>query len=164
MKTVDSAMMLRQSIAQREYDIIIINSPLKDENGFSLALDQAVKSTSSVLLLSPPAFYGEMEEKGRKAGLYVVRKPLSLPLLESAVSWLFSSSVRIRRLKQEKVRVEEKMNEIKCVNRAKWMLIEKEGLGEEEAQNYILKAAMDEGITKKKAAESIISRYSGTDQ
>ena len=62
-------------------------------------------------------------------------------------------------MQEEKVKVEEKMEEIKLVNRAKWILIEDMKMSEKEAQNFILKEAMDNSITKKEEATIIINTY-----
>ena len=51
--------------------------------------------------------------------------------------------------------VEEKMDELKVMSRAKIMLVEK-GMSEEEAHQYILREAMNRGLTKKQVAQDII--------
>ena len=48
------------------------------------------------------------------------------------------------------------MAEIRLVNKAKWALIEKKGMTEEEAHKYIEHMAMDERITRKEAAEKVL--------
>ena len=53
--------------------------------------------------------------------------------------------------------IEEKMAEIKIVNRAKWVLIDRYGLSEPDAHRYIEKNAMDNGISKRAAADRIIA-------
>ena len=52
------------------------------------------------------------------------------------------------------------MEEIRVVNRAKWMLISKCGMTEEDAHRFIEKQAMDRCVPKKEIAETIISKYS----
>ncbi len=158
-KTVESALSARRNQLFRTYDIIIINGPLADESGLELALDSSKIPHSSILFLSPSGIYSEVSAKVQGSGIYVMKKPFSLPLLESAVSWLMSSSDKIRRLEEEKVKVEEKMEEIKTVNRAKWILINDHDMTEEEAQRFITKEAMDKCITKREEANIIISTY-----
>ena len=55
--------------------------------------------------------------------------------------------------------VEEKIKEIRLVNRAKWLLIECLRMTEAEAHRYIEKQAMDLRISKREAAENIIKTY-----
>ena len=52
------------------------------------------------------------------------------------------------------------MEEIRLVNRAKWLLIEQLRMTESEAHRYIEKQAMDRCVTKLSIAENIISMYS----
>ena len=55
--------------------------------------------------------------------------------------------------------IEEKMEEIRLVNRAKWLLIEELNMTEQEAHRYIEKQAMDRCVTKRAVAEQILSTY-----
>ena len=56
--------------------------------------------------------------------------------------------------------VEEKMEEIRIVNRAKWLLISELKMDEPQAHRYIEKQAMDRCISRKEIAEEIIRTYS----
>ena len=55
--------------------------------------------------------------------------------------------------------LEEKMEEIRLVNRAKWLLIEQLKMTEPDAHRYIEKTAMDRCVTKRTVAETIIKTY-----
>ena len=63
-------------------------------------------------------------------------------------------------MEQKTASIEEKMEEIRLVNRAKWLLIEQLRMTESEAHRYIEKQAMDRCVTKCSIAENIISMYS----
>ena len=54
---------------------------------------------------------------------------------------------------------EEKMKEIRLVNRAKWVLIDELKMSEADAHRYIEKQAMDRCVSRRKIAEEIISTY-----
>ena len=56
--------------------------------------------------------------------------------------------------------IEEKVNEIRLVNRAKWLLISELKMTESDAHRYIEKQAMDRCVPKKQVAEEIIKLYS----
>ena len=55
---------------------------------------------------------------------------------------------------------EEKMEEIRLVNRAKWLLISELKMDEPQAHRYIEKQAMDRCIQRREVAEEIIQTYS----
>ena len=56
--------------------------------------------------------------------------------------------------------LQEKMADIRAVNRAKWLLISQLGMSEPEAHRYLEKQAMDQCVSKRELAESIIKTYS----
>ena len=66
---------------------------------------------------------------------------------------------RLRSLEKKVGNTESKLDEIRIVNKAKWLLIDQKGLSEAEAHKYIEKSAMDSGITKRLAAQMIIDKY-----
>ena len=69
---------------------------------------------------------------------------------------LCATRERLRRMEQKSASIEDKMAEIRLVNRAKWALIEKRGLTEQEAHRFIEKAAMDRCVPKRVIAEEIL--------
>lgn len=158
-KYVAGSLQARRQVIFRTYDIIMINSPLEDENGLELARDLSQKNLSSILFLSPGGNFSEAEAVLRGSGVYIMKKPLSLPLLSTAVSWLSTTADRVGRIADEKVKVEEKMEEIKLVNRAKSLLMNKLSMSENDAQRYIVREAMDKCISKKEEAVLIINTY-----
>ena len=66
---------------------------------------------------------------------------------------------RLRGLEKKNATIEEKMEEIRLVNRAKWLLIGELNMTEQEAHRYIEKQAMDRCVTKRAIAEQILSTY-----
>lgn len=72
---------------------------------------------------------------------------------------LCATRERLRRMEKKTASVEEKMEEIRVVNRAKLLLISERGMNEAEAHRYIEKQAMDSCVTKRTIAESIVRMY-----
>ena len=71
-----------------------------------------------------------------------------------------SARERLRKSEKKTLSIEEKMEEIRIVNRAKWLLISELKMDEQGAHRYIEKQAMDRCISKKVIAEEIIKTYS----
>ena len=63
---------------------------------------------------------------------------------------------RLRRAEERYATVEEKIEEIRIVNRAKWVLIEKRGMSEPEAHRFIEKEAMDRRLPRSLVAQEIL--------
>ena len=64
---------------------------------------------------------------------------------------------------EKQATVEEKIQEIRLVNRAKWALIQCLGMTEQAAHRYIEKRAMDERISRREAAMQVLSDYQPQD-
>ncbi len=65
----------------------------------------------------------------------------------------------MRKSEKKALSNEEKMEEIRIVNRAKWLLISELKMDEQGAHRYIEKQAMDRCISKRIVAEEIIKTY-----
>ena len=62
-------------------------------------------------------------------------------------------------MEEKQASVEEKIEEIRLINRAKWLLIECLSMTEADAHRYIEKQSMDLRVSKREVAESIIKTY-----
>ena len=102
----------------------------------------------------------EVFDKVVDHGVFALAKPVSVPLLSSALGWMASARERLKKMEEKSLSFEEKMEEIRIVNRAKWLLISSLGMDEPQAHRTIEKQAMDRCVSKKKVAEEIISTYS----
>lgn len=76
-----------------------------------------------------------------------------------ALNWMASTRERLRKNEKRTLTIEEKMEEIRLVNRAKWLLISELKMDEQGAHRYIEKQAMDRCIAKKVVAKEIIKTY-----
>ena len=149
----------RRVLLERPFDIVIISAPLPDEFGTKLALHIIDKSSAGVLLLAKSDVYDEMEAKLTCQGVFTLAKPTSALLLNQSLKWLVSARERLRRMEEKATSVEEKMEEIRLVNRAKWLLIEQLKMTEAEAHRHIEKQAMDRCTTRREIALGIIKTY-----
>ena len=146
--------------SESSYDFIIINSPLPDDSGIRFAIDAAASKGTVVLLLLRAEIYDETREKVVEHGVFTLAKPLSRPVLQNALDWMESARERLKKMDLKTLSVEEKMEEIRTVNRAKWLLISQLQMNEPEAHRYIEKQAMDRGLSKRQVAEELIKTYS----
>lgn len=146
----------KRRLLERRFDMLIINIPLPDDDGIRLSIDRSSEMGSAVLLLVKSEYYPAVFDRVCPYGVYTMPKPLTKQMVLQAFDWLESTSERLRRLEKKSVSLEDKMQEIRLVNRAKWLLISEKGMSENEAHRFIEKLAMDRCITKSAAAQSII--------
>ena len=149
----------QRKICERFYDILIINTPLPDDFGAKFAIDVSDKSPSVVLLFVRSDNYDDVYDKVCDFGVFTVRKPLPTQNVTQALDFLKATRERLRKMEKKTVSIEEKMMEIKIVNRAKWTLINSLNMSEEDAHRYIEKQAMDRCVSKREIAEEILRTY-----
>lgn len=149
----------KRAMIEREYDFIIINSPLPDEDGIRFSIDICSDKKSVVMLMVRNEIYNSVYDKVSLHGVYTLSKPTSRQILNTALDWMATSRERLRKLEKKNLSLEEKMQEIRIVNRAKWLLITELKMTESDAHRYIEKQAMDRCVSKKEIAKEIIKTY-----
>ena len=149
----------KRALAERDYDIVIVNSPLPDDAGTRFSIDTVNEYQTVVLFMARAEEYSASYDELAEHGVFLLQKPISKGGLQLASGWLISARERIRKTETKTLSIEEKMNEIRLVNRAKWLLISELTMTEPDAHRYIEKQAMDRCVTKRQISEEIIKLY-----
>lgn len=157
---VSSVSAAKRTLVERAFDFVIVNSPLPDDPGVRFAIDACTAKGTVVLLLVKSEVYVSVYDKVVDHGVFTLSKPLSKQSILQALSWMASARERLRKIEKKTLSIEEKMEEIRLVNRAKWLLISELKMDEPHAHRYIEKQAMDLCISKRQVAEDIIHTYS----
>ena len=148
----------RRLLPDTPADIAIINTPLTDEFGTELALDLA-ESPMGVMLLVKSELYDQVCYKVEDSGVLTLGKPMTRQGFYSAVKLLSALSARLAKMEKKNRSLQEKMADIRVVNRAKWLLIERHRMTEEDAHYFIEKQSMDMRLSRREVAENIIRSY-----
>ena len=143
----------RRILLAQDFDFVLINAPLLDENGQDLAGLAAGRNSGGVLLLLKSERLSLVQPRLEEQGIIV------LPLTE-AVALVRIMNRRLRRLRADNLRQRQKLEELRLVSRAKCLLIANCGFSEEQAHDSIEKTAMNRRITKLQLAEDIVKKYS----
>lgn len=157
---VSSISAAKRVFAERDFDYVIIISPLPDDPGTAFAIDTCCSSGTVVLFMVRAELHDEVYNKVAGYGVFTLPMPTSKLTLVTALGWMSSTRERLRRTEKKTLSIEEKMEEIRIVNRAKWLLISEIKMNEPDAHRYIEKQAMDRCITKREVAAEIIKTYS----
>ena len=150
----------KRAMIDRTYDFIIINSPVGDDIATRLASDCSDSKDSVVLMLVKAEDEEEIGEKTCAFGVLTLPKPTNSQMLITAFNWMAAVRERLRSFESKTVSLEDKMAQIRTVNRAKLILIEKLDMTEDQAHHYIERHAMDLCISKLDCANEIIKKYS----
>ena len=148
----------RRLLSSEQYDLIAVNSPLPDETGIDFCID-AAQGTSGVMLFVKNDIYEIVSSQCTREGIFVIPKPNTQRNVAQSVTLLCAICERLRKYEKKTRTLREKMDSIRIVNRAKWLLIERLGMTEQDAHGYIEKEAMNRRRTSREIAEEIIRMY-----
>ena len=149
----------RRILMERDYDLVIINAPLRDESGEALARDIASKGISQVILVVKSEFYDAVSAACENDGVLTVSKPTNKNIFWSALMLAKAAGNRIKQVQAENERLKQKIEDIRIVDRAKCILISYMNMSEQEAHRYIERQAMDIRTTKRAVSEGILKTY-----
>ena len=141
-------------------ELIIVDIPEGDLTRLEFAADISDYGIAIVAVIDREMYahyLGQFQGKG----IYLLPKPISAPILAIALDWLTATKERLSQIAhQNSTVIERKIDELKLVNRAKWLLITELKMDEPHAHRYIEKQAMDRSMTKRDVAAEIIRTYS----
>ena len=141
------------------FDLVIINSPLPDDAGLQFAADTCANSDAGVMLMVQSDLYEDTCSKVVPFGVVTLSKPTSTQMVSHNLRVLCSIRERLRGVKTRQESLEEKMEEIRLVNRAKLLLIQCLNMTEAEAHRHIQRQAMERHLSKREVAANIIRTY-----
>ncbi len=149
----------KRAVLENSFDFIIVNSPLTDEFGIKFVIDSSQSQRAICLFIVKSELHEEVHEKVLRYGIFTLSKPTSPSVLSQSLKWMAVTRERIRLPESKVLSIEEKMEEIRIINRAKWLLIDSLKMSEPDAHRYIEKQAMDKCVTKREIAEGILKTY-----
>lgn len=147
---------VRRMLIEKEFDLYIINTPLPDEFGDDLALNIASNGIGVVVLIVKAELYDQISERVEDYGVITMAKPISRTLFWNALKLAIAAHKKIKAIHNENTKLQQKIEDIRIIDRAKCVLISKMSLTEPEAHRYIEKKAMDTRRTRRKVAEEIL--------
>ena len=158
-RPIDSALNAgdaKRKMLRNTYDILIIDPPLPDEFGIDFALDATASSHSGIMMTVRSDLFEATCSKAENAGILTLAKPVSRRDFNIALKLITATSARLLNEEKKTRKLQEKLEEVKLVSRAKFILMEKMRITEPEAHRYIEKEAMDSWRTRREIAENII--------
>lgn len=156
---VSSVSLAKRVLLERSFDFVFINTPLPDDFGTRFAIEISGNKGTVILLLVRNEVYEEVCDKVTEYGILTLPKPASKQMVAHTLNFMAGIWERLRKLENKSLSMEEKMKEIRLVNRAKWVLIDELKMSEADAHRYIEKQAMDRCVSRREIAEEIISTY-----
>ena len=149
----------RRKINESYFEIIIVDSDDGNSNGIDFAIDIS-ESLSSILLLTPSHLFDQISYKVEPFGILTVTKPFDTFYFYNMIKVALAVQAKVQRISSQTVKLKEKMEEIRLVNRAKMLLIQNKQMTEQEAHRFIEKQAMDNCVKRTVISQKIIDENS----
>lgn len=149
----------RTAASLNDYDLILINTPLKDGFGDGLAQELSGSTNSGIMLFVKNELEAKYEQSLMTYGVLVLGKPISRAMFHKAVMLVSAAVSRLRGIKNENDRLQQEVKDIRLINRAKGILMDYLSMTEAQAHKYLEKQAMDLRISKVEVAKRLLSTY-----
>ena len=149
----------RRFLLEKPVDLLLVNTPLPDDVGLRLAMDVCNTTDLGVLLFVKNDLYDEISQKAQMAGVFTLPRPVSREAVALSLRLLCATRERLRRAQRKSASIQDKMEEIRLVNRAKLLLMEHAKMTESDAHHFLEKQAMNRRISRRELAQSIIRTY-----
>lgn len=149
----------RRAMLERDFDLVLIDGTHADDRAAKLAIDVCAEKSAVALLFVKRELYAEIYYRVSDFGVLTLPVPSSPQMVIQALDWARATKERMRRYQKSAQTVEQKMEEIRIVNRAKWLLIDVLKMTEADAHRYIEKQAMDRCVSKLEVAKGILNTY-----
>ena len=144
---------------EADYDVVVVDSSVRSEDASLLAARAADHGAAGVLLLAEAAQYDAVAAYAEANGFMALKSPADPELLRQSLAMMATVSSRLRALADRAESLQAKMDELRVVNRAKLLLIQRFKMTEKQAHRFIEKNAMDRCVTRRAIAEKIIRTY-----
>ena len=149
----------RKILLERDFDLVIVNVPLRDESGIEFAQRVAADGVSQIILVVKNEHFDAVSAICEEYGVLTVSKPVNNALFWATLKLAGSARNRIKRMQEENNKLKQKIEDIRIIDRAKCLLISYCSMDEQEAHRYIEKQAMNLRTTRRAVAEGILHTY-----
>jgi response regulator NasT len=141
------------------FDVVIFNLPLEGRFGLDEAAAAAKTESVFVLAVAPQKNMDEIIKRLGDSPLMLLARPFSADAFELTVRNIFLMAVKTLSYRGKLIEAENKISDIKLIERAKFTLVEYLSLNEAEAHRYIQKNAMDRRVKQVEVAKEVLRTY-----
>lgn len=139
-----------------EFDLVIINAPMRTELGDRLAKYAAQRTTTSIMFIARESTYHQTRDLLTNFGVLCIQKPVIVKPFQQLLKSIETTRSKILAMKKDHIDVLPMMDEIRTIDAAKWYLIYKFNISESQATRTIDTYSVDCQITRYESAEKIL--------
>lgn len=148
----------KKQTSNNTYDIILIDSRSFIADCQETALFLAKNTKSGIIYLSEKTLDKEIAQLD-SAGIYTLESTTDSYHINKAITFLLANQKRLLQLQNENLKLQNKLEEMRYVDRAKCILIQYLNMSEQQAHRYIEKQSMDMRQSRLITAQKILKTY-----
>ncbi|MCM1329603.1 MAG: ANTAR domain-containing protein [Ruminococcus sp.] len=145
-------------LAGKNFGTVFINAPVGGVYGLDVAA-AACGNGSGVILAAPAKHCAEIARKIGGMNLFILPRPLNKTVLLQTFRYVTLTAEHAAELSAEKAKLEQKLKDVRLVDRAKCVLVEVLKMSEADAHRHIQKQAMDRHVQQIVIARDILKTY-----
>jgi response regulator NasT len=143
-------------VREHDPDVAILDIKMPGMDGLSAAREITGEQRAAVVILTAFSQRNLIEEARDAGAISYLLKPFQRNELIPAIEVALGRFKEMKALKNEVNSLEEQLETRKVVDRAKGILMDRHGLGENDAFTFIRETAMRKRVTLKAIAQSIV--------
>lgn len=148
----------RRILEEENFALVLILCPLPDEFGTETA-KAAVRTPAGVMMIVRDEAAAGLSAQVRELGIFVFSPVMGRRVFEQGTNLLYSVHRRLQMAAPRTERLQEKMEDLRLIGRAKCLLIQYSHMTEQEAHRWIEQRSMDQRVTRRRVAEEILQKY-----
>lgn len=148
----------KELFAEKNFDMVFINAPVGGLYGLEAAA-AACGYGCGVILAAPSKHCGEIAKKIGCMNAFILPRPINKVMLLQTFRFVMLTTLNEAELSDEKTRLEQKLQDVKLVDRAKCVLVEVLKMSEADAHRQIQKQSMDRHVPQVVIAQDILKTY-----
>ena len=148
----------RKLLSENHFDMAFINTPLEKEFGLDLAVF-AAKKNCGVIISASAKNCEEISRKIGDMGIFILPRPINKAALLQTFRFVMLAKETQIELETRMESLENKLRDVKLIDRAKCVLVEYLRISEADAHRQIQKRAMDMRVPLVVIAQDILKTY-----
>ena len=149
----------RSLLVDQHFSLCIAEVPLADALGLEFCREFLGKRIGDALLLAEESLLHSLLPRALAAGIGLLPLPCGRTDMLCALSRVEASQRSLAALRQENADLLRRMDALRTIDRAKYLLMQYLGMSEAQAHRYIERQAMNLRVSKKVIAEHIRKTY-----
>ncbi|MDR1734242.1 MAG: ANTAR domain-containing protein [Oscillospiraceae bacterium] len=144
------------------FDFVLVNPPLAPDypqRRAELAEKLGEATNALILFVVSEEEYEPLRAPFREQGVLLLKKPISKQTLLSTLEIMQAVQTRMGKLSEQATKLQEKLEDMKLITRAKLVLMQNLNMTENAAHKYLEKQAMDLRARKRDVAINVLKLY-----